>query len=157
VTSSKPPVVVAARTSTAAIMQGLHQFSLWGYLSDIGAGSPNRLILGDRRLWAGIMGPTQVTGPGTYQWTGHGNAGFGHYEFQWYRRDVGPPLGEWEPLGDSSTQELTLGWGATDFELRVEVESAGWTAAASYFVSGECQDEICPESGGPIVPGPEQP
>jgi aqualysin 1 len=133
----------------ANVKSALISNSTWGSMLNPGAGSPNRTLLVGTKLIAGIGGPTTVSA-GQYEWQGYGHHGVGHYQYQWYKRDVWPNyyVGPWIQLGSTSTQSLTFMGDEQNFELRVEVRSGGQLRAFHYPVAGPCADSLCPESGG---------
>ncbi|HSJ25978.1 MAG TPA: S8 family serine peptidase [Longimicrobiales bacterium] len=132
----------------ADVKSALISNSAWAGMSNPGAGSPNRALLVPRKLIAGIGGPTSVSA-GQYQWQGSGHHGVGHYQYQWFRRDIWPNYtGPWLALDSTSTQSLTFFGDEQNFELRVEVRSGGQLAVFQYPVAGPCADSLCPEFTG---------
>lgn len=90
-----------------------------------------------------IDGPTYISDPGLYQYEAFASGGNGSYTYQWAIQypEIG---GGWGNLDTSKTQDLNIGEGDGDIQLRVTVTSAGGTAQAVIFItnSAGCEPQI---------------
>lgn len=97
----------------------------------------------------GVIGPTNITESGMYQWDASPIGGSGYYTYQWQTRATSSD--SWQDLvGETAgTYSRTLGPADSDFQLRVEMTSWGDTVLSeTNFVD---VDIPCPEDD-PLVP-----
>lgn len=104
-----------------------------GVLTDIGSGSPNRLLYAMLPVEVDIQGPDAVPVGVTETWEAMPHLGDGTYTYQWtvYWHDTG----SWEHLGTAKTQSLYVGDSPRTFDLSVTVASAGDTAGSTLTVN----------------------
>lgn len=107
-------------------------------LSNIGTGSPNRLLFMGfgRGMTSALSGPTTVTGnpwvPTNYQYSASGQGGPGAYTYQWVRRPCGSGSAN---AGTTSTITIGVQTGTPDFFLQVTISSGTFSASSLIFVN----------------------
>ncbi len=125
---------------TPADVQGrLISLSTKDRLSNIGSGSPNRLLY-TIDLKATIDGISLITSPGTYTWTANVEGGTGDVSYLWEFRYVD---GSWQTVGTAQSYSRSVNPDGQHFELRVTTELLGYERNVDHFVFVEDIDDGC--------------
>ena len=90
-------------------------------LSNIGAGSPNRLLY-SVHTWVIISGPHTLTSAGNYTWTAQGYGGNATYTFSW---EISFNETSWSTVGSGPNYTRFIDADHGDFWLRAKVTSMG--------------------------------
>lgn len=101
-------------------------------LQNIGAGSPNVLVMSQHPISVYIDGPFHVNTEGTYTWEAIASGGNGTFTYRW--EALWTNTGTREALGTERTQSLYLTAESGDVELNVWVKSGDIEEVASHMV-----------------------
>lgn len=120
-----------------------------GVLSNLKAGSPNRLLFATAPLQAAFEGPTHLDTAGTYKWTAKPRGDVGHYSSHWYKRWYFPAdsgRGPEVDLGPGPTVTLTVGEDDHLFELELRITARQQTAIHKRIIMSPCHRTVCIQS-----------
>jgi subtilisin family serine protease len=122
------PAATPAQVSSALVSR-----ATTGVLTNIGSGSPNRLLYTLPPLTAAIDGRSYISSPGTYTWNAVTTGGIGHVTYLWERINTSGYTTR-HTIGTGPSESIYIN-GGPDFYLILTVTSANQSVTVQQFVN----------------------